>query len=43
MKLTSYISPRACSRVPLIALEEIRQPFNTQPVAFMRGDHRSPD
>jgi glutathione S-transferase len=29
--------------VPLIALEEIGQPFETRLVSFMRGDHRRPE
>ena len=40
---TLYFAPGTCARVPLIALEEIGQPFEARIVAFMRGDHRSPD
>ena len=43
MKLKLYFAPGACSRVPLITLEEIGQPFDTQLVTFMKGEHRSPD
>ena len=43
MKFTLYFAPGACSRVPLIALEEIGQPFDTHLVIFMKGEHRSPD
>lgn len=43
MKLALYFAPGACSRVPLIALEEIGQPFDAQLVTFMKGEHRSPD
>lgn len=42
MELMLYFSPGACSRVPLIALEEIGCPFEARVVAFMRGDHRQP-
>lgn len=38
-----YFSPGACSRVPLIMLEEIGESFDTELFVFMRGDHRSPD
>jgi glutathione S-transferase len=41
MDLILHISPGACSRVPLIALEEIGAPFATRVVAFMKGGHRS--
>lgn len=40
MELTLYFAPGACSRVPLIVLEEIGCPFEAELVAFMRGDHR---
>jgi glutathione S-transferase len=43
MKLALYFAPGACSRVPMITLEEIGQPFDTHLVAFMKGAHRSPD
>ena len=37
---TLYYAPGTCARVPLIALEEVGQPFEARLVAFMRGDHR---
>lgn len=40
---TLYFAPGTCARVSLTALEEIGQPFETKLVAFMAGDHRSPD
>jgi glutathione S-transferase len=43
MSLTLYFAPGTCARVPLIALEETGAAFDTQVVAFMRGDHRAPD
>lgn len=41
MDLKLFFSPGACSRVPMIALEEIGRPFETRLVAFMKGEHRS--
>lgn len=41
MKL--FYAPGTCARVPLIALEEIGEPFEIEIIAFVRGDHRSPD
>ena len=38
-----YFAPGTCARVPMTALEEIGQPFETRLVAFMAGDHRSPE
>ncbi len=38
-----YFAPSTCARVTLTALEEIGQPFETKLVAFMAGEHRSPD
>lgn len=35
--------PGTCSRVSLIALEELNIPFETQLVVLMRGEHKSPD
>jgi glutathione S-transferase len=43
MDLTLYFAPGACSRVAMIALEEIGQPFDTRLVAFMKGEHKAPD
>ncbi len=43
MNLLLYFSPGACSRVPLIALEEAGVPFEARVVAFMAGEHRKPD
>jgi len=43
MKLELYFAPGACSRVPMIALEEIGQPFETHLVIFMKGEHKSPE
>lgn len=42
-QLKLFFAPGACSRVPLIILEKIGKPFETKLMAFMRGDHRSPD
>ncbi len=42
MSLTLFFAPGACSRVPLIALEETGAAFDTSLIAFMRGDHRAP-
>jgi glutathione S-transferase len=41
MTTTLYFAPGSCARVPLIALEEIGEPFDTQLIAFMKGQHRS--
>ena len=43
MNIKLYLSPGSCARVPLIALEQIGRPFETQVVAFMKGEHRSPE
>jgi glutathione S-transferase len=42
-KLTLYFAPDSCARVPLIALEEIGRPYSLEVVAFMRGQHKSPE
>jgi glutathione S-transferase len=39
--MTLYFAPDSCARVPLIALEEIRQPYRLEVVAFMKGQQRS--
>ena len=39
--ITLYFAPDSCARVPLIALEEIGQPYRLEVVAFMKGQHRS--
>ena len=36
-----YFAPDSCARVPLIALEEIGQPYRIEVVAFMKAQHRS--
>jgi glutathione S-transferase len=41
--ITLYAAPGSCSRVPCIALEEIGVPFDYHVVAFMKGEHKSPD
>lgn len=43
MDLKLFFAPGSCSRVPMIALEEIGQPFSTHLVAFMKGEHKSPE
>lgn len=43
IQLTLHFAPDTCARVPLIALEEIGCPYTLEVVAFMRGQHRSPD
>jgi len=43
MTLTLCFAPGSCARVPLIALEEIGRPFETRLIAFMKGEHRSPE
>jgi glutathione S-transferase len=40
-ELTLHFAPDSCARVPLIALEEIGQPYALETVAFMKGQHRS--
>ena len=40
---TLYFAPGTCARVSLTALEEIGAPFETRLVAFVAGEHRSPD
>ena len=38
-----HFAPGTCARVPLIALEEVGEAFETRLVAFVAGDHRKPD
>ncbi len=40
---TLYFAPHSCARVPLIALEEIGQPYEVRLIAFMTGEHRAPE
>ena len=40
MKL--WFAPQTCARVTLTALEEIGEPFETELIAFMAGEHRQP-
>lgn len=42
-KMTLYFAPDSCARVPLIALEEIGRPYTLEIVAFMKGQHKSPE
>lgn len=39
--ITLFFAPDSCARVPLIALEEIGEPYELEVVAFMKGQHRS--
>ena len=41
--MTLYFAPDTCARVPLTALEEIGHPYSLEVVAFMKGQHRSPE
>lgn len=38
-----YMAPYTCARVTAIALETAGVEFETRPVRFMRGEHKSPD
>ena len=40
--LTLFFAPDTCARVSMIALEETGHPYETELIAFKRGDHRSP-
>jgi glutathione S-transferase len=42
-EITLYFAPYTCARVPMVALEEARHPFKAELVAFMKGDHRTPE
>lgn len=37
-----HMAPFTCARVTAIALEEAGQAFDTRPVRFVRGEHKSP-
>ena len=41
--MTLFFAPDSCARVPLIALEEIGSPYKLELVAFMSGQHKSPE
>ena len=38
-----YMAPHTCARVTAIALEEAGVEFETRPIRFMRGEHKSPE
>lgn len=40
---TLYFAPSTCGRVPLMALEEAGIAFDIHVVAFMAGEHKSPE
>jgi glutathione S-transferase len=41
--MTLFFAPDSCARVPLIALEEIGNPYKLELVAFVSGQHKSPE
>lgn len=41
--ITLWFAPGTCARVTAIALEEAGAAFDTRVIAFMRGEHRSPE
>jgi glutathione S-transferase len=41
--ITLHFAPNTCARVPLVALEEIGIAFSVEIIAFMKGQHRSPE
>lgn len=43
MTFTLYAAPGACSRVPLMSLEEAGADFDVKLVRFMKGEHKKPD
>lgn len=43
MSYTLYAAPGACSRVPMMALEEAGADFEVRLVRFMKGEHKRPD
>lgn len=40
-ELTLFFAPDTCSRVTMIALEEVGVPYSVEVIRFMKGDHRS--
>lgn len=42
-QFTLYAAPGACSRVPLISLEEAGAEFDLKLIRFMKGEHKRPD
>lgn len=43
MTLTLYAAPGACSRVPMMTLEEAGAEYDLKLVRFMKGEHKRPD
>ncbi|RPE72140.1 glutathione S-transferase [Pacificibacter maritimus] len=43
MSLTLYAAPGACSRVPMMTLEEAGADYDVKLVRFMKGEHKRPD
>ncbi|MFQ1701494.1 glutathione S-transferase family protein [Loktanella agnita] len=43
MTLTLYAAPGACSRVPMMTLEEAGADYEVKLVRFMKGEHKRPD
>ena len=43
MDLKLFFAPGTCSRVSMIALEEIGEPFETELIRFVKGDHKAVD
>jgi len=43
MQLKLFFAPGSCSRVSMVALEEIGEPFETELVMFMKGAHKAPE
>jgi glutathione S-transferase len=42
-EIVLYFAPDSCARVSLTALEETGHPYRLEVVAFMKGQHRSPE
>jgi glutathione S-transferase len=42
-ELKLYFAPDSCARVTLVALEEIGRQYALEVVAFVKGEHRSPE